>query len=101
MGNRVRDSNFHEWRNLFAKHELNVAQLYYKREAYVAASNRASYLVENYPQAPEAEAALVMLVDANRKLGMMRAADDALRVLHLNYPNSPELVRLTPAHPGG
>jgi outer membrane protein assembly factor BamD len=74
-------------RNMLAKRELHVATYYLEREAYVAAANRATYLIENYPQAPQAKRALKILVKANRAMGLHQSANDALAVLKLNYPN--------------
>ena len=74
-------------RNLFARKELSAAKFYFERKAYVAAANRASYVVHHYQQAPEVAPALVILVKANRKLGLHKEAADALHVLKTNYPN--------------
>jgi outer membrane protein assembly factor BamD len=84
-------------RNMFARYELNVAEYYYDKRAYVAAVNRANYLVENYGTAPQAERALVLMVKANRKLGLTQSADDALAVLAKTYPGSSELKSLRKA----
>lgn len=75
-------------RNLFAKHELEIANYYYKRHAYVAASNRASYIVQHYSQTPQVEPALVLIIKSNRALGLSSPANDALRVLKKNFPHS-------------
>lgn len=80
--------------NLFAQTELNVAKYYFDRKAYVAAANRASFLLENYSQAQQSEAALVVLVKSKRKLGLQKSADEALAVLAATYPNSHELEKL-------
>ena len=37
-------------RNMLAKYEINVAQFYMRRGAYVAAANRARNVVEHYSQ---------------------------------------------------
>lgn len=81
-------------RNMFAQSELNVAEFYMKRKMYVAAANRASYLVETYPQAPQTEKALVILVKADRALSLNQAADDAMKVFAASYPNSKALKKL-------
>lgn len=70
--------------NLLAKYEINVAEYYMKRGAYVAAANRAKYVVENYGRTPSAQDALKVLVQAYTKLGMKDLAGDAQRVLDLN-----------------
>src|SRR5262249_40030705 len=44
-------------RNMFAEHELEVAMYYFKRSAYVAAANRASYLITHYEGTPQVEPA--------------------------------------------
>lgn len=82
-------------RNLMAERELKISEFYMERHMYVAASNRASGVIENYSESPQVETALVILVDANRYLGLEQAADDALRVLQLNFPGSPALAQLT------
>ena len=72
--------------NMLAKYEVNVAEYYMKRGAYVAAADRAKYVIENYQRTPAAQAALKVLVRAYMKMGMKDLADDAKRVLELNTP---------------
>ena len=60
-----------------------------RRGAFVAAVNRARYVIENYPRTPSVPDALVVLAKAYRVLEMNDLSDDALRVLELNYPNHP------------
>ncbi|MES2365257.1 MAG: outer membrane protein assembly factor BamD [Pseudomonadota bacterium] len=71
-----------------ASHEVHVALYYYKRGAYVAASNRAQYAIEHYPNSPAIEQALAILVKSYDKMGINDLRDDALRVLQKNFPNS-------------
>lgn len=78
-------------RNNLAQYELNVADYYMRRGAYVAAANRARYVVENYPRTPATPDALAMLARAYRAMDMDDLAADALRVLKLNYPEHPAL----------
>ena len=78
-------------RNILAQHEVNVAKYYMRREAYVAAANRARYVVENYQGAPAMPEALSIMAKAYKVLGMDDLANDALRVLELNFPNHPGL----------
>jgi outer membrane protein assembly factor BamD len=77
--------------NALASHEVHVAQWYVKREAYVAAANRAAYAVKTYPEAPATEEALAVMAQAYGRMGMDDLRDDALRVLKTNFPNSPWL----------
>ena len=74
-------------RNVLAESETSIASYYLGRGAYVAAANRARHVVENYAQTPAVPDALVVLVEANWKLGLEDAANDALAVLALNFPD--------------
>jgi outer membrane protein assembly factor BamD len=76
-------------RNILAQHEVNVANFYMRRGAFVAAANRARYVVENFQQTPAMPEALVLLSKAYRVLELDDLSADALRVLELNYPNHP------------
>ena len=73
-------------RNALAEAEVNIATFYIGRGANVAAANRARHVVENYGQTPAVADALAVLVEANWKLGLTDAAEDALSVLTLNFP---------------
>ena len=68
-------------RNRLADYENHVADYYIRRGAYVAAINRAKYALEHYPEAPELERTLLILVTAYDQLGMRDLAADARRVL--------------------
>lgn len=74
--------------NALANNEVHVAKYYLKREAYVAAANRAKEVVKTYPEAPATEEALAVMVVAYDKLKLPDLRDDASRVLKLNFPNS-------------
>lgn len=74
-------------RNVLAKHEITIAAYYMKRGAYVAAVNRAKYVVENYPQTPAVPEALMLLSEAYSQLKMTDLANDANKVLQYNYPD--------------
>jgi len=74
-------------RNLLAKHELQVANYYLTRGAYVAAVNRAKYIIENYQQTPSIPKALKLLAEAYKLLEMNELANDAQRVLEHNFPD--------------
>jgi outer membrane protein assembly factor BamD len=81
-------------RNNLALHELRVAEFYMAREAYVAAANRAKYVVENYQRAPAVPGALAIMAEAYREMGLADQSADAIRVLRLNFPGHPALARL-------
>jgi outer membrane protein assembly factor BamD len=78
-------------RNNLAQHEVHVANYYMRRGAFVAAANRARYVVENYPRSPAIPDALVLMAKAYKVLEMDDLSKDAIRVLQLNYPNHPGL----------
>lgn len=81
-------------RNMFAQHEFNISHFYFKRKMYVAAIERSSYLVKNYPQAPSVQKALVIMYRANMALGLKKAADDAMTVYQATYHTS-DISRVT------
>lgn len=74
-------------RNVMATHELQVAQYYYTRKAYMAAANRASDLVAHYQGAPAVVDGLVLMAKSYHRLGMIKLEQDTLTVLRYNYPN--------------
>ena len=74
--------------NALASLEVHVARYYMKREAYLAAVNRAQFAIKNYPDAPITEEALFIMVQAYDKMGMTDLRDDSERVMRKNYPNS-------------
>ena len=74
--------------NKISERELYVARFYMRKKAYLAALNRAKYVIENYPQSSHQEEALVILISAYRQLGINDLADDTKRVLDLNFPKS-------------
>jgi outer membrane protein assembly factor BamD len=78
-------------RDTLARHQLQVAQFYYKSKAYVAAANRANEVVRHYQRTPSVPDALAVMVKSYRKLGLMKDANESLRVLQLNYPRSKAL----------
>ena len=81
-------------RNQLADHEVNVASYYMRRGAYVAAVNRARYVVEKYPRTPGVPDALVIMAKAYKIMEMTDLSEDTLRVLELNYPNHPGIYEV-------
>jgi outer membrane protein assembly factor BamD len=71
-------------RDLLAKHELDVAQFYYKRKAYVAAANRASNVVQHYQGTSQVRPALELMADSYEKMGKPDLAEQARHVLQYN-----------------
>ena len=72
--------------NLLARHELHVAKWYMRRGAFVAAAQRATDQLHDYPESDSQAETLELMVLAYRDLGLTRLADDAQKVLDLNFP---------------
>ena len=86
-------------RNMIARHEIEVALYYLRRDAWVAAADRATYLLETYPQSEFQNDAVAVLVAAYTELGNETLAADARRVLQQNDPDHPYLADNWPDYP--
>jgi len=86
-------------RNMFARHELDVALYYLRRGAWVAAADRAKYMLETYPQSEYQNDAVAILGEAYTRLGNTTLAADARRVLQQNDPQHPWLSGDWPDYP--
>lgn len=71
-------------RNNLARYEVRVARYYMRRGAFLAAANRAEYVVQNYQRTPALREALETMISAYTELGMDDLAGDARRVLAFN-----------------
>jgi outer membrane protein assembly factor BamD len=78
-------------RNLLARYEINVANYYFKRRAYVAALNRGRFVVENFQETPAVPDGLAVMAQAYLILGMDDLAQNAIAALRTNYPQHPSL----------
>lgn len=76
-------------RNRLAELELYAARYYISREAYIAANNRARYIIENYSTTPSVEEALIILAETFRFMDLKKGATDAVAMLKENFPESP------------
>ena len=79
-------------RNNLAEYEIHVANYYMRRDAYIAAANRAKYVVENYQKTTAIPKALSIMARAYKLMGLQDLSDDTVRVLKLNFPNHPDLA---------
>lgn len=75
--------------NSLSQHELHVARYYMKRQAYLAALNRAKYVLEYYPNSASVEEALVISISAYDFMELNDLKQDTVRVLKTNYPQNP------------
>ncbi len=72
-------------RNVMAEHEIVVGEYYFRRGAYIAAINRAKYVIETYPQAPANINALDLMARAYTRLDLPELASDTREVIRHNY----------------
>ncbi|MCB1624839.1 MAG: outer membrane protein assembly factor BamD [Pseudomonadales bacterium] len=76
-------------RNRLASYELSVARYYMKRQAYIAAAQRAKQTIEQYDGAPAVREALEIMIVAYDKLGLGELAQQARTVYQDNYSAAP------------
>ena len=84
--------------NALGMYEVNVAQYYYNRGAYVAAASRAQAALLNFPRTPSNERALDILAKSYDKLGLTQLSDDSKKILAKTFPESVYVVG-APAKP--
>lgn len=70
--------------NRLARGQLQVAEYYYKRKAYMAAATRTKQLIEDYPMAQSNMQALKLLKASYDKLGMLENAASVQALIELN-----------------
>jgi outer membrane protein assembly factor BamD len=87
-------------RNMFARHELETALYYLRRDAYVAATERARYLLDTYPQSEHQADAVAALAAAYTGLGNEALATSARNQLQQLEPGHPYLTGEWPDYPG-
>ncbi|MFV8817845.1 outer membrane protein assembly factor BamD [Haliea sp. E17] len=78
-------------RNVLARHEIIVANYYFRRGAYMAAVNRGRYVVEHFQQSPAVADGLAVMAQGYILLGMNDLAQDSIDVLAKNYPDHPNI----------
>ena len=76
-------------RNRLARHELYVANTYFDRKAWVASINRATNIIDTYPDTVHARYALYLLKDSYLELGLTDVAKDVEKVIEHNADNMP------------
>ncbi len=88
-----------ELRDLFARHEIETALYYLRRSAWVAATERARYLLDTYPQSKFQNDAIAVMAEAYTQLGNTALADSARQQLQQAQPNHPWLAGNWPDYP--
>lgn len=71
-----------------AKHEVQVAEHYLLRGAYIAAANRAQRALKDSEHTAVTEHALIIMIKAYDAMGIKQLRDDSERVLKKSFPNS-------------
>jgi outer membrane protein assembly factor BamD len=75
-------------RNTLAEYEIKIAKFYFRHKAYVAAVNRASYVVKHFEGSPEVEDALIIMIKSYQKLGATSEVTETKLLLKSNYPHA-------------
>lgn len=74
-------------KNQLASYEIFVADYYLAKGAYLAAANRAGFVITNFDKSAAVPDALEILYRAYTKLGHHDLADTAVKTLNINYPD--------------
>lgn len=78
-------------KDALARHELIVADYYVRRDAWIAAAERAQAVVQHYPGVSSVGDALVVLVEAYDAMAMPEDRMAALNRLKTEFPDHPTL----------
>ena len=81
-------------RNLIARRQVEDAEFYMNRKAYLAAVSRSNEVLAHFSETPSVIPALDIMIRGYRKLGMHEMADKTLKVFQASYPNAPQLSAL-------
>jgi len=74
-------------KNQMAAYELRVGKYYLRRQAPIAALNRAKFVLESYQDTPAVADSMALMVEAYKLLGEDALADQSREVLVQNYPS--------------
>lgn len=82
-------------RNKLAANEIQVADFYYVRGAYIASADRASQVVLHYQGSPQVIEALAIMTESYQELHLDSMANQTLSLLQRYFPYSPQYQDLT------
>lgn len=74
-------------RNNLALYEMHIANFYLRRKAYIAAANRANYVINKYQGTPSIPYALQVIIQSYTELELNDLATDIKQVYKHNYPD--------------
>ncbi len=80
-----------ELRDLFARHEIETAMYYLRRDAWVAALERVDYMRETYPGSAFDNDGIAVMAEAYTRLGNTALAEGARQQLQAKAPQHPWL----------
>jgi len=78
-------------KNLLARREINIANFYFQRKAYLAAANRGKNVIENFHNTPAVADALAVMTQAYYLMAQNSLAEIQFNILKTNYPNHPSI----------
>src|SRR5690606_18586766 len=78
-------------RNHMDEHRFRTANDYARRRAFIAAANRAQFVVRHYQESPAVPEALAILSKSYESLEQPELARKSQTVLAANWPSSPYL----------
>ncbi|MCF6301347.1 MAG: outer membrane protein assembly factor BamD [Proteobacteria bacterium] len=74
-------------KNQLAAYELLVAKYYLRRDAPIAALNRAKFVLESFQETPAAANALALMIESYTMVDEVELAEQSRELLQKNYPN--------------
>ena len=74
-------------KDALARHELDIAKFYAKRDAWVAVSNRVVGMLKQYPDAKATYEGLSLMKEAYEKMGLTALANDTQKIIDTKYEN--------------
>ncbi|MBU2863865.1 outer membrane protein assembly factor BamD [Reinekea forsetii] len=79
-------------KDALAKHELYVADFYFRKEAWVSAADRAAAVINHYPGVTAQADAYLILIGSYDALGLQEEYDIAVQKFSTQYPQHPTLA---------
>jgi outer membrane protein assembly factor BamD len=86
-------------RNMLSRNEINVANYYLRRGAFLAATNRGRYVVENFQRTPAVADGLAVMAQGYILLGMDDLAQDTIDGLQRSWINKASFGLFDPPQP--
>ena len=75
-------------RDKLARHFVDVADYYYRRQAYIGAANRCKEILENFYETKYTEDALEIMIKSYHKLGLSELEERSREIMADNFPNN-------------